>query len=67
VEENPGFHDQYLTVLDKRVWAVKDMRSSWPGQFHAFAVSEYTIKLQEHDSDDDEPISRNRSAQRDCC
>ncbi len=67
VEENPGFHDQYLTDLDKRVWAVKDMRSSWPGQFHAFAVSEYTIKLQEHDSDDDEPISRNRSAQRDCC
>jgi hypothetical protein len=68
VEENPGFHDQYLTDLDKRVWAVKDMRSSWPGQFHAFAASEYTIKLLEHDSDDDEePISRNRSAQRACC
>jgi hypothetical protein len=71
VEENPGFHDQYITNHDKHVWEVKDMRPSWPLQFHAFAVLEYTITLQEHGleqgSDDNVPIFRIRSAPRNCC
>jgi hypothetical protein len=49
VEENPGFHDKYITALDRNVWGVKDMRTSWSLQFREYAVTEHTKTLQEDD------------------
>ena len=67
VEEYPGFNDKYRSNLEKRVWVVKDMRTSWPLRFREFAVAEYNKTLVEEDFDsvdedsdsvEDIPISR---------
>jgi hypothetical protein len=47
VEENQGFHDKYETSLERRIWGVKDMRTSWPLQFYDFPVTEHIKTLQE--------------------
>jgi hypothetical protein len=65
VEENPGFHDRYGSNLERRVWVVKDMRTSWPLRFREFAVAEHKKTLPQDDSTP-EPISRRRS-KRNCC
>jgi hypothetical protein len=57
VEENPGFHDKYTEDVERRVWWVKDMRSSWPLQFRSFAVSEYTREDEISDEELDDPSS----------
>jgi hypothetical protein len=65
VEENPGFHDRYGSNLERRVWGVKDMRTSWPLRFREFAVAEHKKTLPQDDSTH-EPIPRRRS-KRNCC
>jgi hypothetical protein len=30
IEENPGFHERYMTASDKRVLVISDMRKVWP-------------------------------------
>jgi hypothetical protein len=29
IEENPGFHERYMTASDKRVLVISDMRKVW--------------------------------------
>lgn len=67
VEENPGFHDKYVTDVERRVWGIKDMRTSWPLEFREFAKTQLLKTQQEDDSSDDEPIPRKRSTRRNCC
>jgi hypothetical protein len=41
IEENPGFHERYMTACDKRVLVISDMRKVWPQLFIDGSRGEY--------------------------